>query len=179
MKWPLIGSGDPHSRGGLLRNCMVAHGINLRHLWNFIIKQSMDLPQWPCFLRCLCHLGADWSTQNLRWPRSVLGHQLVLPRWGCRTHPCVDGTQSLPKPRMDPAHQHASPLGCHRDDATSNCSQLHQLDHSRVLIGLRHVPVSARLVAAQQLRALRCARRRFGLHGGAVVLVPGVGGHKH
>lgn len=135
----------------------------------------MDLPHGPCVLWCLCYLGADRNAQNLRKPRSLLGHQLVLPRWRNCSHTSLASTQSLPKTRMDPPCQHASPLGRHRDDATCNSSQLHQLDLSRVFIRLRHLPVPAWLVAAQQLRAIRCTRCWFSLHGGAVVSVSGIG----
>lgn len=177
-KVTLVGGGDPHSSSGLLRNCLVAHGIYPQHMWHcsFALRQSMDLPNGSRVLWRICHLGADWAPENLRRPWFLLSRQLVLPRWSRRSLPCLVGSQSLPKASLDPPYQHASPVRCHRDDATSHSRQLHQLDYNWIHFRLHHLPIPAQLVAAPQLRAFWCTGCWFGLHGSLIVFVSGVRG---
>lgn len=71
---------------------------------------------------------------------------------------------------MDPSHKHADLVGRHRDDASCDGRELHQLDRRGILVRVRGLQVQARVVGALQLRLVRRVGRRDCFHDFAHIL---------
>jgi hypothetical protein len=165
---------------GVLRDVVVAAGEREQHLrpGEAAGGEPVDVPRRRRLLQRLHHLGGGRPAADVRPPRPVRQDELLLPRRRAGAGAGVGAVAGVPGQGVDRARQHAGAPRRHGDDAAGEVGELPHVGRRGARLQLRRVPPVQGVVGAAQLRAVRRAGRRRGLHGDPLVRRAAVEGHQ-